>query len=106
MANNSSVLETIAEHWRDWRWENWDDRMVKVLTKTDPGPPSDLLKAFQSRSEIFEQHQLLDAGTEASAALLNLTDWLQDPTCSADQAPTTIEDNAFTHRPIELSQPS
>ncbi|MFB8274416.1 hypothetical protein [Nocardia colli] len=101
--NNSTVLDAIAEHWRDWRWENWNNRMAKILTMTDPGPPADVMKAFQSLSESFEQHQLLDAGTEASAALLNMTDWLQDLTRSAGQAPTTIEDNAFTHRPIELS---
>ncbi|MFC9433408.1 hypothetical protein [Nocardia sp. NPDC057030] len=101
--NNCGVPEAIAEQWRDWRWENWDDQMLKVLTEADPGPPAGLTKAFQSLAESFEQHQLLDAGTEASAALLNMTGWLQDLTRTTNQPLTTIEDNTFTHRPIDLT---
>ncbi|WP_433656863.1 hypothetical protein ACQPW1_36250 [Nocardia sp. CA-128927] len=60
-------------------------------------------EALRSLSESFERHQLPDAGTGVSAALLNATGWLHDFARTAGQTLTTVEDNAFTHRPIELS---
>ncbi|MFD6156725.1 hypothetical protein ACFWF7_19320 [Nocardia sp. NPDC060256] len=103
LGDNSGVLEAITGQWRGWSWENWDDRLAKATAAADPGPHPELMNAFRALSESFERHQLIDAGTEASAALLNATNWLHDLARTAGQTVTTIEDNAFTHRPIELS---
>jgi hypothetical protein len=103
VGGSSSAVEAIAEQWPGWSWENWDDRLAKAASEIDPGPDPELAEAFQNLSENFDRHQLLDAGTEAAAGLLNATDRIHSFAKAAGLTLETVEDNAFTHRPIELS---
>jgi hypothetical protein len=103
VGGSSGTLETIAEQWPGWSWDNWDERTSAIGRGADPGSGPRLAEAFQQLSESFERHQLLDAGTEAAAVLLRAADWIQGLGHAAGLTFTPVEDNAFTHRPVELS---
>lgn len=58
---------------------------------------------FRNLAESFDRHQIIDSGTEASAALLTATARIGELARAAGATVKTLEDNAFTHRPIDLT---
>ncbi|RJO74854.1 hypothetical protein D5S18_15590 [Nocardia panacis] len=100
---SSDALETIADQWPGWRWEDWGDRAVREAVEADSGPDPELAGAFETLSESFTRHQQLDTGTEAAAELLRVQTWMKDFAQVGGFTLETIEDNAFAHRPVELT---
>ncbi|TLG16531.1 hypothetical protein FEK35_04630 [Nocardia cyriacigeorgica] len=101
---SSAALLDIAERWSGWTWQNLDDQVDTSALEAARQPAAGLAEAFTELSESFDQHQLIDKGTESSALLLRAEDWIGRFAEATGLTVTKLQDSAFIHRPIELSQ--
>ncbi|WP_278265442.1 hypothetical protein [Nocardia sp. AG03] len=96
-------IDVARAGWGEWNWEDWRPRLeaeagIERLTS------SRMAGAFTELSAAFDKHQVLDSGTELAAVLLNATGWIEQALRSGGGNAVRVEDNSFTHRPVELTE--
>lgn len=96
-------LAAIAAPWDGWTWEDWGHRFAEVDARHECSSGSEIAAAFAALSQSFDQHQLVDTGTEAIGVLMHATDRIKEAARAAGLTVEAVEDNTFGHRPIELS---
>ncbi|MEU1984165.1 hypothetical protein [Nocardia sp. NPDC019395] len=97
-----SLVAEATVRWPGWTWESYPDR-ASTLPEPTPFADPELAVAFRELAASFDQHQLLDAGTAAAASLLRAAGRIRELMGSAGLTLETVEDNTFTHCPVDLS---
>ncbi|MGW4632711.1 hypothetical protein [Nocardia sp. NPDC004415] len=96
-------IDVAPAGWGEWNWEDWRQRLEAEAGLERPAP-SRMAVALTELSEAFDKHQVLDTGTELAAVLLNATGWIEQALRSVGGEAVRVEDNSFTHRPVELTE--
>ncbi|CAM3733926.1 hypothetical protein GCM10009799_00930 [Nocardiopsis rhodophaea] len=96
-----------ADAWPGWKWEVWGDDYSEQLRRADGAvdvPEPDVPAALDRLGARFEEHQK-GGGAAASGimTLLTITSALRGAAANNGLEAQVNDDNAFLHRPMELT---
>lgn len=97
-----ALAAAATVRWPGWTWESRPDR-ASALPGSTRDADSETRAAFRELAESFDRHQLIDAGTEAAASLSRTVGRVCEMAGAAGLSLETLEDNTFTHRPVDRS---
>ncbi|TDC80973.1 hypothetical protein [Actinomadura sp. 7K507] len=98
--------EAVEILWPGWEWEHWQGRYREQLGRAAGAvavPEPDRREGLRKLVEQFDRHQEVDAATEALSLLLDGLGRLTAAAGSEGMRATTVLDNSFAHRPMDLS---
>ncbi|MEU8798845.1 hypothetical protein [Spirillospora sp. NPDC048819] len=100
-------LPDAAEtHWPGWEWKHWQGRYREQIDQAAGAisvPEPDRRLGLRKLVEQFDSHQEVDSATQGLALLLNGLGALVTAAESAGMRVTTVTDNSFAHRPMDLT---
>ncbi|MDP4502572.1 hypothetical protein [Nonomuraea turcica] len=100
------ALLDVGQRWPGWHWSNWGDRSAEQARRVAGAltvPEPDLAEGLRALAAEFDRHQDVDSATRSASLLLGLTDILIAGARSSGLQVHVHTDNAFTHRPMDLT---
>ncbi|GAA2206816.1 hypothetical protein GCM10009850_022740 [Nonomuraea monospora] len=100
------ALRSMGQGWPGWHWSDWQDRSAEQARRVAGAltvPEPDLAEGLRGLAAEFDKHQDVDSATEAASLLLAFTDLLLAGARASGHEAHVHKDNAFTHRPMDLT---
>ncbi|MEU6717054.1 hypothetical protein ABZ897_36810 [Nonomuraea sp. NPDC046802] len=100
------ALLDVGQWWPGWHWSNWEDRSAEQARRVAGAltvPEPDLAKGLRALTAEFDQHQDVDSATSSASLLLGFIDLLTAGARSSGLQVQVQTNNAFTHRPMDLT---